>query len=70
MVSGNAPTGDAFEDVVYGSESEYEDTDDEGQVGRPTAGSSKGAEYGVRLRADDDNPMDLLQGAASRVTSK
>lgn len=64
------PTGDAFEDVLYGSESEYEDTDDEKQVERPTARSGKGGEYGVRLRADDDEPMDLLQGAASQVTGK
>ncbi|KAL4078409.1 armadillo-type protein [Scleroderma yunnanense] len=68
-VTRNVTTGDAFEDVLYGSESEYEDTDDEKPAGHSTAGNNKGAKYGVRLRADDDEPMDLLQGAASRVTS-
>ncbi|EJF65237.1 ribosomal RNA-processing protein 12 [Dichomitus squalens LYAD-421 SS1] len=62
--------GDAFEDVLYGSESEIEDSDEEdapaqsaGQVKR------KGKDAGARLRVDDDEPMDLLSGAASRVTS-
>jgi ribosomal RNA-processing protein 12 len=65
-------TGDAFEDVLYGSESELDDSDDEA----PTAGRSnapskrRGADNGARLRIDDDEPMDLLQGAASRITSK
>lgn len=60
-------TGDAFEDVVYGSESELEDSDDEEEDGgRPAKGQSG---KGVRLRVDDDEPMDLLAGAASRVTS-
>ncbi|KAH9951521.1 ribosomal RNA-processing protein 12 [Amylocystis lapponica] len=45
-----AAGGDAFEDVLYGSESEIDDSEDE-------------------LRIDDDEPMDLLQGAASRVTN-
>ncbi|GBE81173.1 hypothetical protein SCP_0309000 [Sparassis crispa] len=60
-------TGDAFEDVLYGSESEIEDSDDE----YATAQNSRGAKShntGTRLRVDDDEPMDLLQGAASRVT--
>jgi hypothetical protein len=26
-------------------------------------------EHGARLRLDDDEPMDLLQGTASRITS-
>lgn len=29
----------------------------------------KGADQGARIRIDDDEPMDLLQGAASRITS-
>ncbi|KAG0698148.1 armadillo-type protein [Suillus ampliporus] len=64
------PTGDAFEDVLYGSESELDDSDEDEQAPRPTAGPKrKGVEQGVRLRVDDDEPMDLLQGAASRLTS-
>ncbi|KAL1743842.1 armadillo-type protein [Schizophyllum fasciatum] len=59
-------TGDAFEDVVYGSESEMEDSDEEEEAG-PRKGKAQGK--GVRLRVDDDEPMDLLSGAASRVTN-
>lgn len=67
---GKVPTGDAFEDVLYGSESELDDSDEDEQVSRPMAGPKrKGVEQGVRLRVDDDEPMDLLQGVASRLTS-
>ncbi|KAI5890624.1 rRNA processing protein RRP12 [Schizophyllum commune H4-8] len=60
-------TGDAFEDVVYGSESEMEDSDEEEESGAKKGKGQSGK--GVRLRVDDDEPMDLLSGAASRVTS-
>jgi ribosomal RNA-processing protein 12 len=67
---GKIPTGDAFEDVLYGSESELDDSDEEEQPSRSMAGPKrKGVEQGVRLRVDDDEPMDLLQGAALRLTS-
>ncbi|KAG2055879.1 NUC173-domain-containing protein [Suillus hirtellus] len=67
---GKVPTGDAFEDVLYGSESELDDSDEDEQASRPTAGPKrKGVEQGVRLRVDDDEPMDLLQGVASRLTN-
>lgn len=62
------PAGDAFEDVLYGSESELDDSDEEDD--RHAAPKRKGQAGGVRLRADNDNPMDLLSGAASRITSK
>jgi ribosomal RNA-processing protein 12 len=69
--TGNATTGDAFEDVLYGSESEVEDSDEEGEVSTQTrAGKRKGPQAGPRLRVDEDEPMDLLSGAASRITSK
>ncbi|KII92412.1 hypothetical protein PLICRDRAFT_172507 [Plicaturopsis crispa FD-325 SS-3] len=62
--------GDAFEDVLYGSESELDDSDDERPAAQSNAQSKrKGNEHGARLRVDDDEPMDLLQGAASRVTN-
>jgi ribosomal RNA-processing protein 12 len=61
-------TGDAFEDVLYGSESELEESDDERSAG-PSNAQIKGKYVGARLRVDDDEPMDLLQGATSRVTS-
>ncbi|KAJ6499124.1 armadillo-type protein [Mycena sanguinolenta] len=62
-------TGDAFEDVLYGSESELDDSDDDEPQQRPQAsGKKKEADHGARIRIDDDEPMDLLQGAASRIT--
>jgi len=63
-------TGDAFEDVLYGSESELDDSDDEAPAARSNAPPKrKGADHGARLRIDDDEPMDLLQGAVSRITN-
>lgn len=61
--------GDAFEDVLYGSESEIEDSDDDGPAQNAGAAKRKGKDAGARLRVDDDDPMDLPSGAASRVTS-
>lgn len=64
-----AAAGDAFEDVLYGSESELDDSEDEAAE-VVLAGSKKKAHTpGVLLRLDDDEPMDLLEGAATRVTS-
>ena len=59
-------TGDAFEDVLYGSQSELDDSDDEGPV--IVTGNKKKNAQDVRLRLDDDEPMDLLEGAAMRIT--
>lgn len=57
--------------MLYGSESELDDSDDEGPMGRLNARSKdRNADRGVRLRVDDDEPMDLLHGAASRITSE
>ncbi|KAH7920537.1 NUC173-domain-containing protein [Leucogyrophana mollusca] len=65
-----AATGDAFEDVLYGSESELDDSEEDESTSRPAPPNKrKGTEHGVRLRVDDDEPMDLLQGAASRMTN-
>jgi len=62
--------GDAFEDVLYGSESELDDSDDEAPQNRnPRSSKPKAKDAGARLRMDDDEPLDLLQGAASRVTN-
>ena len=69
MPSGKVATGDAFEDVLYGSESELDESDDEQQAQRGGNTKSKGSADGLRLRVDDDDPMDLLQGAVSRITS-
>ncbi|KAK7035453.1 pre-rRNA processing protein [Paramarasmius palmivorus] len=62
-------TGDAFEDIIYGSESELEDSDDEAAPRKETRVNRKAKQHGIRLRMDDDEPMDLLQGVASRVTN-
>ncbi|KAJ3561831.1 hypothetical protein NP233_g9958 [Leucocoprinus birnbaumii] len=61
--------GDAFEDVLYGSESELEDSDDEDVPTATTKSTKKNADRGARIRLDDDEPMDLLQGAAGHVTN-
>lgn len=66
-------TGDAFEDVLYGSESELEDSDGDDDMGKQTAKAGKKDKKGgntARLRMDGDDPIDLLQGTASRITSK
>ncbi|KAG1771700.1 armadillo-type protein [Suillus occidentalis] len=66
------PQAMPLKDVLYGSESELDDSDEDEQVSRPTgmAGPKRrGVEQGVRLRVDDDEPMDLLQGVASRLTN-
>ncbi|TFK53636.1 NUC173-domain-containing protein [Heliocybe sulcata] len=68
-VSAKPAAGDAFEDVLYGSESELESSDDEGPS-QPSKQKKKGDKVGARLRLDGDEPMDLLEGAASRIASK
>ncbi len=65
-------TGDAFEDVLYGSESELDDSDEEHHKAeasnKSTLQKKKGKDTGARLRPDYDEPMDLLQDAATRVS--
>jgi len=57
--------------VLYGSESELEDSDDDQAPDVPQVSNKKrNAVQDVRLRVDDDEPMDLLQGASTRVTSQ
>ena len=65
-------TGDAFEDVLYGSESEEDGSDGEQPHAKQntTKRQAKNKEKGARLRVDDDEPMDLLQGANTRIISK
>lgn len=55
--------------MLYGSESELDDSDDEdtGAAPKPAA-KRKGDAGGARLRIDGDEPMDLLAGAATRIT--
>ena len=57
-------TGYAFEDILYGSESEMDDSEDE----KHPPAKNNPRKQDVRLRMDDDEPMDLLEGAAARIT--
>jgi ribosomal RNA-processing protein 12 len=65
-------TGNAFEDVLYASEIEISDSDEDEDEDRGAAITRKRSvgTFAARLRLDDDEPMDLLSGAASRFTSK
>jgi ribosomal RNA-processing protein 12 len=65
-------TGTAFEDVLYGDESNSEadasDNDDD-EAPHNNAKKKHTRVQGARLRMDNDEPMDLLEGAATHVTS-
>jgi ribosomal RNA-processing protein 12 len=52
---------------LYGSESEIEDSDEDTHI---STSEKKNIGQGARLRLDDDEPMDLLQGAAVKITSR
>jgi len=55
---------------LYGSESELEESGDETSAANSSKSSKKKSqEHGARLRLDNDEPMDLLQGVASRITN-
>ncbi|KIK67172.1 hypothetical protein GYMLUDRAFT_37225 [Collybiopsis luxurians FD-317 M1] len=65
-------TGDAFEDILYGSESEGDASDDDdGATTNRSQPRTRGKNQvqGMRLRVDDDEPMDLLEGVSTRVTN-
>lgn len=55
--------------MLYGSESELDDSDDEVAEASTSGVKNKKVQQDVRLRVDDDEPMDLLQEAATRITS-
>jgi ribosomal RNA-processing protein 12 len=62
--------------VLYGSDSEDDASDASGDEARPTKGAKqqKGKSQaqqksGMRLRLDNDEPMDLLHGSAARLTT-
>lgn len=58
--------------MLYASESEISDGDEgeDEDGGAAIAGKRSAGTFAARLRLDDDEPMDLLSGAASRFTSK
>ncbi|QRW23973.1 ribosomal RNA-processing protein 12 [Rhizoctonia solani] len=70
-------TGDAFEDVLYGSDSDSSDADSEAESKPSTAQKAKDRsnsdgkkqKSGMRIRLDNDEPMDLLHGSAARLTT-
>lgn len=62
-------TGSTFEEVLYGDDSDSEAEGDEEENSRRL--KKRGDVHGsARLRTDDDQPMDLLESAATQVTSK
>ena len=77
-----ANAGNAFEDVLYGSDSDAEIPHTAKQKGsggnaRTIAGGQKAAQQRgksnrseTRIRADDDEPMDLLHSGAANAVGK
>lgn len=70
-------TGNAFEDVLYGSESELSESEDEqdkksskrAMIEIPNRQGQRGIQSSARLRMDDDDPMDLLEGTLGKISS-
>lgn len=56
--------------MLYASESDLSDSDEDEEEVAATTGKRRGGDFATRLRLDDDEPMDLLSGAAPRFTSK
>lgn len=56
--------------MLYASESDISDSDeDDNDEVEVKAGKRNAGDFSTRIRLDDDEPMDLLSGAASRITS-
>jgi len=55
--------------VLYSSDSDLGDSDEDDGEGAAPTGKPKGGDFASRLRVDNDEPMDLLSGAASRITN-
>ena len=56
--------------MLYASESDLSDGDEDEAKITVTSGKRRAGDFAARLRLDDDEPMDLLSGAASRFTSE
>jgi hypothetical protein len=60
---------DAFDGVIYGSESEVDSEEEQAkgkaQARPPLKSASKGSDGSAHLRADGDDPMDLLEGTGA-----
>ncbi|KAG8771972.1 hypothetical protein FRC12_003310 [Ceratobasidium sp. 428] len=61
-------TGDAFEDVLYGSDSDLDSDVDYTSNKKSTKQKGK-QKADMRIRLDNDEPMDLLHGSAARLTT-
>jgi len=55
---------------LYASESDISDSDEDGEEATATNSKRRGGDFAARIRLDDDEPVDLLSGAASRFTSE
>ena len=55
---------------MYASESDLSDSDEGEEEVTATNSKRRGGDFAARIRLDDDEPMDLLSGAASRFTSE
>ena len=55
---------------MYASESDLSDSDEGEDEVTATNSKRSGRDFAARIRLDDDEPMDLLSGAASRFTSE
>ena len=63
-------TGDAYEDILYGSESDLDESDaDHRELGKSVGKTSKKQRHGgFLIREDTDEPMDLLNDAKTHLT--
>ncbi|KAG8697143.1 hypothetical protein FRC09_008038, partial [Ceratobasidium sp. 395] len=61
-------TGDAFEDVLYGSNSDS-DSDADSTPDKQSSKQKGKQKADMRIRLDNDEPMDLLHGSAARLTT-
>ncbi|KAG9078106.1 hypothetical protein FRC06_008534 [Ceratobasidium sp. 370] len=62
-------TGDAFEDVLYGSDADSDSDAGSEPASRPAKQQKRKQKTDMRIRLDNDEPMDLLHGSAARLTT-
>ncbi|KAG9002109.1 hypothetical protein FRB90_011442 [Tulasnella sp. 427] len=66
-------TGNAFEDVLYGSDSDTSDNETEAEQRRKAkiavSTAAKAKQREPRLRMDDDVPLDLIHGTAAHIST-
>lgn len=67
-------TGNAFEDVLYGSDSDSSDGESEAGQRRKnkngvSSAATKAKQREPRIRVDDDVPLDLMHGTTAHISS-